>query len=137
MRCPAAVRAISTLPSSATLASWRSRGGRTGNAIRTMQLEAEIRANPELRADRFVQSWQQLQAQRGRLTGSSNREARQQVEGQMRAMAKGLEKDPALGNALTKRGDQLIGKQWSRNGRRASVAMTSPKRPGPGRSPSN
>jgi hypothetical protein len=31
----------------------------------------------------------------------------------MRAMAKGLEKDPALGNALTKRGDQLVGKQWS------------------------
>ncbi|EGD60849.1 conjugal transfer protein TraA [Novosphingobium nitrogenifigens DSM 19370] len=88
-------------------------GGRTGNAIRTMQLEAEIRANPELRADRFVQSWQQLQAQRSSLAGSSNREARQQVEGQMRAMAKGLEKDPALGNALSKRGNQLVGKQWS------------------------
>jgi len=88
--------------------------GRTGSAVRAMQLEAEIRANPELRADRFVQSWQQLQAQRGRLTGSSNREARQQVEGQMRAMAKGLEKDHELGSALSKRGNQLIGKQWSR-----------------------
>jgi len=59
------------------------RTGRTGNAVRAMQLEAEIRANPELRADRFVESWQQLQDQRGRLTGSSNREARQQVESQM------------------------------------------------------
>jgi Ti-type conjugative transfer relaxase TraA len=88
--------------------------GRTANAIGAMKLEAEIRANPELRADRFVESWQQLQAQRGSLTGSSNREARQQVEGQMRAIAKGLEKDPALGNALSKRGNQLIGKQWSR-----------------------
>jgi len=88
--------------------------GRTGSAVRAMQLEAEIRANPELRADRFVQSWQQLQAQRGSLTGSSNREARQQVESQMRAMAKGLEKDHELGNALSKRGNQLIGKQWSR-----------------------
>jgi Ti-type conjugative transfer relaxase TraA len=88
--------------------------GRTANAIGAMKLEAEIRANPELRADRFVESWQQLQDQRGRLTGSSNREARQQVEGQMRAMAKGLEKDHELGNALRKRGTQLIGKQWSR-----------------------
>jgi hypothetical protein len=88
--------------------------GRTANAIGAMKLEAEIRANPELRADRFVESWQQLQDQRGRLTGSSNREARQQVEGQMRAMAKGLEKDHELGNALSKRGTQLIGKQWSR-----------------------
>jgi len=88
--------------------------GRTANAIGAMKLEAKIRANPELRADRFVESWQQLQAQRGSLTGSSNREARQQVEGQMRAMAKGLEKDSALGSALSKRGNQLIGKQWSR-----------------------
>ncbi|MET3471766.1 Ti-type conjugative transfer relaxase TraA [Novosphingobium sp. 1529] len=88
--------------------------GRTANSIGAMKLEAKIRANPELRADRFVESWQQLQAQRGRLTGSSNREAQQQVEGQMRAMAKGLEKDPALGSALSKRGNQLIGKQWSR-----------------------
>ncbi|WP_327195836.1 Ti-type conjugative transfer relaxase TraA [Novosphingobium capsulatum] len=88
--------------------------GRTANAIGAMKLEAEIRANPELRADRFVESWQQLQDQRGRLSGSSNREARQQVEGQMRAMAKGLEKDHELGSALSKRGSQLIGKQWSR-----------------------
>ncbi|MDR6513025.1 Ti-type conjugative transfer relaxase TraA [Novosphingobium capsulatum] len=88
--------------------------GRTANAIGAMKLEAKIRADPELRADRFVESWQQLQDQRGRLTGSSNREARQQVEGQMRAMAKGLEKDHELGSALSKRGNQLIGKQWSR-----------------------
>jgi hypothetical protein len=88
--------------------------GRTANAIGAMKLEAKIRADPELRADRFVESWQQLQDQRGRLTGSSNREARQQVEGHMRAMAKGLEKDHELGNALSKRGNQLIGKQWSR-----------------------
>ncbi len=30
--------------------------GRTANAIGAMQLEAKIRANPELRADRFVES---------------------------------------------------------------------------------
>ena len=35
----------------------------TGNprrAIQVLQVEAEIRANPNLRADRFVQSWQAL-----------------------------------------------------------------------------
>ena len=35
--------------------------GRTANAIRAMQLESEVRTNPELRADRFVQAWQQLE----------------------------------------------------------------------------
>jgi hypothetical protein len=65
-------------------------------------------------------SWQQLQAQRGSLTGSSNREARQQVEGQMRAMAKGLEKDPALrthqargpADRQTMVAGMVAGRQW-------------------------
>jgi Ti-type conjugative transfer relaxase TraA len=87
--------------------------GRTAGAIRAMQLEAEVRVNPELRADRFVKSWQQLQAQRGKLGGWENEGAREKVEGHMKAMAKGLENDPALGAALAKRGNQLIGKQWS------------------------
>ncbi len=87
--------------------------GRTANAIRQMQLEAEVRANPELRADRFVQAWQQLQARRGKLSGWENEEKRAGVESAMRSMAKGLEKDPALGAALSRRGSELIGRQWS------------------------
>ncbi|OAN63745.1 Ti-type conjugative transfer relaxase TraA [Sphingomonas sp. TDK1] len=87
--------------------------GRTANAIRQMQLEAEVRANPELRADRFVQAWQQLQARRGKLSGWENEEKRAGVENAMRSMAKGLEKDPALGAALSRRGSQLFGRQWS------------------------
>ena len=87
--------------------------GRTANAIRQMQLEAEVRTNPELRADRFVQAWQQLQARRGKLSGWENEEKRAGVENAMRSMAKGLEKDPALGAALSRRGSQLFGRQWS------------------------
>ncbi|WP_294256654.1 Ti-type conjugative transfer relaxase TraA [uncultured Sphingomonas sp.] len=87
--------------------------GRTAKAIRQMQLEAEVRTNPELRADRFVQAWQQLQARRGKLGGWENEEKRAGVENAMRSMAKGLEKDPALGAALSRRGSQLFGRQWS------------------------
>lgn len=87
--------------------------GRTTNAIRQMQLEAELRINPELRADRFVQSWQQLRAQRDTLSGWQHQDARDVVENRMRAMAKGLEKDPALGAALSHRGSELLGRQWS------------------------
>jgi Ti-type conjugative transfer relaxase TraA len=87
--------------------------GRTASAIRQMQLEAEFRANPELRADRFVQTWQQLRAQRGKLEGWRNEDARDRIEDRMRSMARGLEKDPALGAALSRRGAQLLGKQWS------------------------
>ncbi|PXA95777.1 Ti-type conjugative transfer relaxase TraA [Nostoc sp. 3335mG] len=87
--------------------------GRTAIAIRQMQLETELRINPELRADRFVQAWQQLRSQRDKLNGWQNEEARGAVENRMRAMAKSLEKDPALGAALSKRGNQLLGRQWS------------------------
>ncbi|MET3713737.1 Ti-type conjugative transfer relaxase TraA [Sphingomonas trueperi] len=87
--------------------------GRTANAIRQMQVEAEVRTNPELRADRFVQAWQQLQARRGKLSGWENEEKRAGVENAMRSMAKRLEKDPALGAALSRRGSQLFGRQWS------------------------
>jgi len=87
--------------------------GRTANAIRQMQLEAELRTNLELRADRFVQAWQQLRARRDKLEGWQNEDARGAVENRMRAMAKGLEKDPALGAALSRRGSELLGRQWS------------------------
>lgn len=87
--------------------------GRTASAIRQMQLENELRTNPELRADRFVQAWQQLRARRDKLDGWQHEEARGQVENRMRGMARGLERDPAMGAALSRRGNQLLGRQWS------------------------
>lgn len=87
--------------------------GRTANAIRQLQLETELRTNPELRADRFVQTWQQLRAQRDKLSSWQDENARGAVENRMRALAKGLEMDPALGAALSRRGSELLGRQWS------------------------
>jgi hypothetical protein len=88
--------------------------GRTANAIRAMQLEAEVRTNPELRADRFVQAWQQMRRMHDKLSGWENEEQREGLESRMRAMIKGLGVDANLGAALARRGEQLgLGKQWS------------------------
>ena len=87
--------------------------GRTANAVRAMQLEAEVRINPELRADRFVQQWQGLRAQRDKLGGWQNEDARKKVEISMTKLAGSIEKDPQMGRALATRGNQLIGRQWS------------------------
>jgi hypothetical protein len=38
--------------------------GRVANAVRVMQLEREMRLNPDVRADVFVQRWQSLDRQR-------------------------------------------------------------------------
>ena len=81
--------------------------GRTQAAIRAMQLETEMRTNPELRADRFVQGWQQLKAERDRLRGWEHDDKRGQVESQMKALARSIDKDPALDTALSRRAGQL------------------------------
>ena len=81
--------------------------GRTRAAISAMQLETEIRTNPELRADRFVQAWQQLKAERDRLKGWEHEDKRGQVEGRMKMLARSIDKDPALGAALSRRAGQL------------------------------
>jgi len=89
-------------------------GGRPASAIRAMQMEAELRANPDLRADRFVQTWQQLRARRDELGGWRNADARERIDGQLQAMAKGIDKDPAMGSALSKRAHELgLSRQWS------------------------
>jgi len=89
--------------------------GRTASTLKAMQLETEVRTNPEMRADRFVQTWQQMRRMRDRLEGWEHEEKRAGIETRMRAMAKGLGADPALGAALSKRPEQLgFGRQWSR-----------------------
>ena len=88
--------------------------GRTTAAMRAMQMETELRTNPELRADRFVQAWQQLRARREKLGGWQNAEARDATDKRLRDMSRSIEKDPAMGSALVKRASQLgLGRQWS------------------------
>ena len=49
--------------------------GRPQRAIQAMQVEAEIRTNPALRADRFVARWQDLDRQRMELYRSGDWQA--------------------------------------------------------------
>jgi len=88
--------------------------GRTAATMRAMQLETELRTNPELRADRFVQTWQQLRARREKLGGWQHAEERDATDRRLSGMARAVEKDPAMGSALVKRASQLgLGRQWS------------------------
>jgi hypothetical protein len=81
--------------------------GRTGRAIRALQLETELRTDPQIRADRFVERWQSLdrasqhQYQAGDMSGyKSTRSA-------MGDMAKSLERDPQLESILEGRKREL------------------------------
>ena len=77
--------------------------GRVSRAVRALQLETEIRADPARRADRFVERWQRLdqtsqrQYQVGDISGCKATRAA------MGDMAKSLERDPQLESILANR----------------------------------
>jgi Ti-type conjugative transfer relaxase TraA len=81
--------------------------GRTQRAIRVLQLEAEVRADPRLRADRFVERWQSLERQRSALHRAGDSTGVGQVKDRMGAMAKSLERDPQVESLLRARRPEL------------------------------
>jgi len=81
--------------------------GRTQRAIRILQLEAEVRADPRLRADRFVERWQGLERQRSALHRAGDMTGAGQVKARMGAMAKSLERDPQVESLLRGRRAEL------------------------------
>ncbi len=81
--------------------------GRTANAVRAMQLETEIRTNPAMRADRFVENWQRLHRQRDQAFQSGNYNRAEAATTSMGAMAKGLERDAQVDSLLRNRRIEL------------------------------
>ena len=82
-------------------------GGRTAAAIRAMQFEAELRVDPQLRADTFVQRWQALDRQRRLLLRDHEDTRARRVADRMIGMAKSLERDPQVESILRNRKAQL------------------------------
>ena len=81
--------------------------GRTNGVIRAMQLEVEIRNNPQLRADRFVENWQGLHRQREVSMRAGNYNRTQSITERMGSMAKGLERDVQVDSLLRNRRIEL------------------------------
>jgi Ti-type conjugative transfer relaxase TraA len=81
--------------------------GRTNAVIRAMQLEVEIRNNPQLRADRFIENWQGLHRQREASMRAGNYNRTQSITERMGSMAKGLERDVQVDSLLRNRRIEL------------------------------
>ena len=81
--------------------------GRTAATVRAMQLEAELRVDPQLRADKFVQRWQALDRQRRMLLRDHEDARANAVGNRMLSMAKSLERDPQVESLLRNRKAQL------------------------------
>ena len=89
-----------------SLASEAARGS-ANRAIRALQLETELRTNPELRADRFVSRWNELSASADRHYAVGDMDAHKSARSAMANMAKSLERDPQLESLLAIRKTQL------------------------------
>ena len=81
--------------------------GRTQAAIRAMQLESQMREDPTLRADVFVQRWQSLERQRRLLLRDHETTRAGKIADRMIGMARGLERDPQVESILRNRRVQL------------------------------
>jgi hypothetical protein len=100
--------------------------GRSLGAMRAMQLEAEIRADPALRADRFVSDWQRLGQARTAMQRDGDTDSAKRVSGRMADMAKGLERDPQVESLLRNRTRELgIDKDIARDLSRELAASVS------------
>ena len=80
---------------------------RVGQLIDGMEKEKALQADPNVRADRLINRWQELQEERQGLRGWTHDEARGKVEGQMRQVSAAIEKDPQVEVIVRGRAQEL------------------------------
>ena len=81
--------------------------GRVNRAIRALQLETEIRTDPALRADRFVDDWRKLTRTSERQYQAGDMSGYKATRSAMGDMARSLERDPQMESLLANRKREL------------------------------
>ena len=81
--------------------------GRVNRAIRALQLETELRTDPQRRADRFVERWQKLDRASQHQYQAGDMSGYQATRSAMGDLAKSLERDPQLESILAGRKKDL------------------------------
>jgi Ti-type conjugative transfer relaxase TraA len=74
---------------------------------KAMAHEGQVRRDPQLRAERFVESWTRLKTQHAELSGWQDADARRKIEAQMKGLASGLARDPQVESVLAGRRREL------------------------------
>ncbi|MEW6125065.1 MAG: Ti-type conjugative transfer relaxase TraA [Pseudomonadota bacterium] len=82
-------------------------GGKLNRTIRALQLETEIRTDPERRAGQFVERWKKLDQQRQRQYSDGDYSGYKATRVQMGDLARSLERDPQLESLLVARRKEL------------------------------
>jgi hypothetical protein len=74
--------------------------GRVNRAVRALQLESELRTDPQIRADRFVERWRELGRSSEHSYAAGDYSGYKAARAEMGNMAKSLERDPQLESIL-------------------------------------
>jgi hypothetical protein len=82
-------------------------GGNIRRAVQAMRLEGELRRDAPARAERFVECWTGLGAQREAAYQAGDAQGERHIRNSMGEMAKGLERDPRLESILAGKKVQL------------------------------
>ncbi|PKP67307.1 MAG: Ti-type conjugative transfer relaxase TraA [Alphaproteobacteria bacterium HGW-Alphaproteobacteria-9] len=77
--------------------------GQVQRAVQALQLETELRTDPQRRADRFVARWQELRESSERQYRTADMSGYKATRSAMGDMAKSLERDPQLESILANR----------------------------------
>ncbi|MBB4653386.1 Ti-type conjugative transfer relaxase TraA [Aminobacter niigataensis] len=80
---------------------------RVAHVIDGMKREKAALQDPNVRAERFVERWQDLRAQHKQLRGWQHDDVRGKVESQMNGLTKSLERDPQVDSILRNRRQEL------------------------------
>jgi Ti-type conjugative transfer relaxase TraA len=81
--------------------------GQVRRAVQALQLETELRTDPQRRADRFVARWQQLKQDSERQYREADMSGYNTTRSAMGEMAKSLQRDPQLESILANRKREL------------------------------
>jgi Ti-type conjugative transfer relaxase TraA len=77
--------------------------GQVNRTVRALQLETELRTDPQIRADRFVERWRSLDRASQRQYQAGDMSGYKSTRSAMGDMAKSLERDPQLESILAGR----------------------------------
>ena len=81
--------------------------GNTGGAAKAMEVERQVRIDPEKRAGRFVEQWQGMKAARASMERAGDRAGAEKLGKRMESIAGGLHRDPQLESALKRHAPEL------------------------------
>ena len=85
---------------------------RTAGLVSAMRWEGLLRANPDVRAQRFIDRWQSLKNQHEDLSGQRHAAQRKRIRTDIRSLANEIRRDPQAQAIMRARSEELGLRIW-------------------------